>query len=250
MMATYGYGRSSTGKQPDSPEIQKGNIGNYAALNGLGEVTYFVDAAISGKVPWEQREAGRELFSRLKPGDHVIVAKLDRAFRRLADCVIVLEKLERMGIKLHICNMLGGAIDLSSPMGRFLIHILAAFAELERAFIAERTRDGLANKKRRGVCHARFPGYGFRWAKRVIDGKTHRVKVRDDEERDVMKSIHQWRTIEPALSWHEISYRLRRTLKVKTKDGGEWGVNRVRRAFRAEEELQLQEQRQQADNNE
>jgi DNA invertase Pin-like site-specific DNA recombinase len=246
-MATYGYARASTKKQSDSPETQSVNIGNYAALNQLGDVTHFVDHAKSGKVPWEKREAGAELFSRLKPGDSVIVAKLDRAFRRLSDCVVVLEKFEQMGVKLHICNMLGGAIDLSSPMGRFLIHILAAFAELERAFISERTRDGLANKKRNGIRHARFPGYGFRWDKRFIDGRWHRVRVPDDDERGVMKSIHEWRSEDPALSWHEITQRLRCTLKLKTKEGGDWNVNRVRRAYRAELHLQLQEQRERAD---
>jgi DNA invertase Pin-like site-specific DNA recombinase len=247
-MATYGYARASLRKQSDSPETQSVNIGNYAALNHLGDVTFFVDPAKSGKVSWEKREAGGDLFSRLKPGDNVIVAKLDRAFRRLADCVVVLEKFEQMGIKLHICNMLGGAIDLSSPMGRFLIHILAAFAELERAFISERTRDGLANKKRNGIRHARFPGYGFRWEKRVVDGRSQRVRVPDDEERQVMQSIHEWRSEEPALSWHEISQRLRCTLNVKTKEGTEWSVNRIRRAYRAELHLQLQEQRERADN--
>jgi DNA invertase Pin-like site-specific DNA recombinase len=252
-MATYGYARASTKKQSDSPETQSVNIGNYAALNHLGDVIFFVDPAKSGKAPWEKREAGGDLFSRLKPGDNVIVAKLDRAFRKLSDCVVVLENFERVGIKLHICNMLGGAIDLSSPMGRFLIHILAAFAELERAFISERTRDGLANKKRKGIRHARFPGYGFRWEKRVIDGKSQRVRVPDDQEREVMNSIVQWRKGDPPLSWDEISQRLRRILNLKTKEGREWDVNRVRRAYRAESELKIQElreQRQLADNDE
>ena len=91
-----------------------------------------------------------------------------------------------MGIKLHVANLLGGAIDLSSPMGRFLIHILAAFAELERAFISERTRDGLANRKRKGAAYTNFPGYGMRWEKRRVDGKLAKVKVGDDQEREVM----------------------------------------------------------------
>lgn len=242
-MATYGYGRASTKKQVDSPDTQKETVRRYAAFNDLGDVTFFVDAARSGKVAWEDRDAGRELFARLKPGDNLIIPKLDRAFRRLADCVVVLEKLERMNIRLHVCNLMGGAIDLSSPMGRFLIHILAAFAELERAFISERTKAGLATKRRKGACHTHFPGYGFRWEKRQIDGKWQKVKVRDDGERAVMRSIVQWRMGEPPLSWDEISQHLRYNLKLKTKDGGEWDTNRVRRACKAELQLQLQEQR-------
>jgi DNA invertase Pin-like site-specific DNA recombinase len=242
-MSVYGYARASTKKQVDSPETQKEIIRRYAQFNQLGDPVFFVDSSRSGKVPWEGREAGRELFGRLKPGDHVILAKLDRGFRKLADCAIVLETFERMGIKLHICNMLGGAIDLSSPMGRFLIHILAAFAELERAFISERTKDGLANKKWRGACHTRHPGYGFRWERRKIDGKVQKVRVRDDEERAVMKAIVGWRMQEPPLSWDEIHAHLRYNLKLRTKDGGEWDLNRIRRACKAELQLQLAEQR-------
>ena len=44
-MAVYGYPRASTKKQVDSPETQMENIRKYADLHGLGEVTFFVDAA-------------------------------------------------------------------------------------------------------------------------------------------------------------------------------------------------------------
>ena len=242
-MAVYGYGRASTKKQEDSPETQKDIMRRYATFNQLGDVTFFIDAARSGKVSWEDREAGLALFARLRRGDDLIIPKLDRAFRRLADCVVVLEKLERMGVRLHVCNLMGGAIDLSSPMGRFLIHILAAFAELERAFISERTKDGLAGKKKRNVCHTRFPGYGFRWKTVWLEGKRTKVKERDDEERNVMRSILQWRMQDGPLGWKEIADHLTYNLKLKTKDGGAWDINRVRRACEAELKLQLSEQR-------
>lgn len=239
----FGYARASTKKQVESPETQKDIAQKYAAFHSLGDVTFFVDAAKSGKIAWQDREAGRELFRQLRPGDHVILTKLDRAFRRLADCVTVLERFERMGVKLHVCNLMGGALDLSSPMGRFLIHILAAFAELERAFISERTKDGLARRKAKNVAHCRFPGYGFRWEIRWIEGKRTKVAVRDDEERNVMRSILTWRMQDQPLSWKQISDHLQYTLKIKTKDGSTWDVNRVRRACEAELKLQLQEQR-------
>lgn len=242
-MAVFGYPRASTKKQVDSPETQMDNIRKYADLHGLGDVTFFVDAAKTGKVPWQERDAGREMFNHLKAGDHVIISKLDRAFRRLSDCVVVLEKFEHMGIKLHVVNLLGGAIDLSSPMGRFLIHILAAFAELERAFISERTKDGLANKKRKGTSYTNFPGYGMRWEKRQIDGDWQKFRVGDEQEREIMRSIVRWRMQEPPLAWKEISDHLTYELKLRTKEGKTWDTNRVRRAWKAEMSFQLQEQR-------
>jgi DNA invertase Pin-like site-specific DNA recombinase len=239
----WGYGRASTKKQVESPETQKDLIKAYATFQKLGDVTYFIDAAKSGKIPWQERDAGKELFKQVRAGDHVIITKLDRAFRRLADCVIVLEKFERMGIKLHITNLMGGAIDLSSPMGRFLIHILAAFAELERAFISERTKDGLSKRKRKNVAHTRHPGYGYVWKKTWIDGKRVKIRERCDDEREVMRSIAQWRMQNNPLSWDEIYQHLAFTLQLKTKDGGVWDINRIRRACKAEFLLQLQEQR-------
>ena len=76
-----GYCRASTRKQVDSPDVQRGKIQDYAAFHKLGVVSCFIDPAKSGKVPWEEREGGRALFAQLRPGDHVIIAKLDRAFR-------------------------------------------------------------------------------------------------------------------------------------------------------------------------
>ena len=238
----YGYGRASTKKQVESPETQKDQIKRYADYNKLGDVTFFIDAAQSGKISWDDRDAGRELFKQIREGDHVIISRLDRAFRRLADCAQVLERFKRMGVKLHICNMLGGAIDLSSPMGVFLIHILASFAELERAFISERTKDGLAKRKKAAVKHSRFPGYGFRWEKRTVGGKRINVAVRDDDERNVMRSILQWRMQDEPLSWKQITDHLTYTLKLVAKDGYQWDENRVRRACKAELQLQMLDQ--------
>ena len=238
----FGYARASTKKQVESPDAQKEMQTRYAEFNRLGDVTFFVDPSKSGKVSWAERDAGKELFQQLRDGDHVIITKLDRAFRRLADCVVVLEGFKRMGVKLHVVNLMGGAIDLSSPMGCFMIHILAAFAELERAFIGERTRDGLAKRVRKGVAHTRFPGYGFRWRAVWRDGKPAKVAERDDDERNVMRSILLWRMQDEPLSWCAIRRHLADTLALRTKEGNAWDVNRIRRACAAELRLQRREQ--------
>ena len=239
----FGYCRASTKTQVESPETQRDIQTKYAVFNNLpGTVTFFVDPSKSGKVSWGERDAGKELFEQLRDGDHVIITKLDRAFRRLADCVVVLEQFKRMGVKLHVVNLMGGAIDLSSPMGCFMIHILAAFAELERAFISERTRDGLAKRVRKGVAHTRFPGYGFRWRTVCRDGKPAKVAERDDDERRVMRAILLWRMQDDPLSWGEIRRHLADAPGLLTRDGKLWDVNRIRRVCAAELRLQLREQ--------
>jgi len=231
---TFGYARASTDTQEESADTQKGIIAAYAARAGLGDVTYFVDAATSGKTAIDSRIAGKELLRQIRPGDSFVISKLDRAFRSLKDCAIVLDRFERLGIKLHICNFMGGAVDLSHPMSKAMVQMLAVFAELEAKNISERTKEGLAKRKRKNVAHTRFPGYGFRWKKVQIEGKWTKVRERDDGERNVMRSILSWRMQDQPLSWKEISDHLTYTLKIKTKDGSQWDVNRVRRACQAE----------------
>ena len=239
----YAYVRASTDKQENSPDCQKDRIKDYLTGRGIGAVdAFYTDTAVSGKTPIDTRPAGCELFKHLRRGDHLVVTKIDRAFRSTADCAIKIDTLHRMGVRLHIVDFMGDSIDIGSPQGRMFIHIVAAFAEYEREMISQRTKEGLAHRKKKGVAHSRFPGYGFKWEKRWIDGKLTKIAVRDDEEREVMGSIVVWR-IQNNLSWDEIRQHLVYTLKIKTKEGTDWDLNRIRRACKAELNLQLQEQR-------
>jgi DNA invertase Pin-like site-specific DNA recombinase len=240
----YGYARASTARQSESPETQKDLIRKYATFLDMGDVSaIFVDAGVSGKVPIGERAAGKELIRTLKPGDSLVISRLDRAFRKLKDCVEVLEDFRRRSIKLYICNMGGMALDLTSPMGTFMIHILAAFAELEREYNSERVKEGIARRKREYVRHTRFPGYGFRWEKqRDATGKVVRRRVPDVEERALMKKIAGWRIAVPPQSWQQIADHFREQGLI-TKDGEPWSKMRIIRVCQAEFQLQLKEQR-------
>jgi site-specific DNA recombinase len=238
--ATHVYGRASTKKQVDSPETQKAMAAKYCEFHGLTNIRYYIDPATTAKIVWDQRQAGAELMRQLRPGDAVVITKLDRAFRKLRDCVLMLEKFERMGIRFHICNMMGGSLDLSSPIGKLMLHMLAAFAEFERELISERTRDGMANVKRQGFKHARFPGYGFQWERRWVHGKWIKLKVSHPEERKIMKAILRWRLSDDPLSWQEIADHLAKEQLV-TKEGHPWTEQRCRRACKAEMLLRIKE---------
>ena len=75
-----------------------------------------------------------------------------------------------------------------------------------------------------------------------MDGKTARVKVRDEEERNVMRSIVGWRMQDDPLSWIEIEAHLK-DLRLINKEGRLWTEQRIRRACKAELKLQLEEGR-------
>jgi len=80
--------------------------------------------------------------------DGLIVKKLDRLSRSVADFLYLLERSRKGKWSLIIGDL---DIDTSTPLGEAMATVSATFAQLERAKIAERTRDALAHKKAQGV---------------------------------------------------------------------------------------------------
>jgi DNA invertase Pin-like site-specific DNA recombinase len=78
----------------------------------------------------------------------LMVKKLDRLARNVADFLTILDRSRQGKWALIIGDL---DIDTSTPMGEAMATISATFAQLERAKIAERTRDALAHKKAQGV---------------------------------------------------------------------------------------------------
>lgn len=240
---THCYVRASLNKQQDSPETQKHTINAYLEAQKLEFPLWYVDVATTSKIMLPARESGREMMRRLKRGDHIVIAKLDRAFRSLRDCVTVLDEIKRLGVSLHVCDLFGGAIDLSAPIGMFLIQMLAVFAELERKFIGERTRDGMRAARRRGFGGG-HPSYGFKHEPRwriMPDGTKKRglFQVRDDHDREIMGLIVGFRV--EGWSWDQIREKLNYELKMKTSKGKELHPGTIRQMAKAELMLRLQE---------
>jgi hypothetical protein len=88
----------------------------------------------------------------------VLVWRLDRWGRSVADLLATLQELEHLGVGFV---SLTEALDLTTPSGRAMAALLAVFAEFEREILRERTRAGLAharqNGKRLGRPHDRRP---------------------------------------------------------------------------------------------
>ena len=83
----------------------------------------------------------------LARGDTLVVVKLDRLARSLEHLLEVVHTLEARGAYLRV---LGDPIDTATPQGRFMLQMLGAVAELERALIRERVVSGLARASRDG----------------------------------------------------------------------------------------------------
>ena len=82
-----------------------------------------------------------------RPGDSVVVWRLDRLGRSLSDLIAPVRRMEEKGIQLR---SLTEGIDTSTINGKLTFHLFAALAEFERALVRERTRAGLDAARARG----------------------------------------------------------------------------------------------------
>lgn len=134
-----GYARVST-------EDQKLDLQIDALLReGVQRTRIYTDKASGG--PGVSRPGFAAAVKACRSGDVLVVWKLDRLGRSLIEVLEVCQKLEGKGAGLRVIT---DKIDTSSAMGRFVLHILASLAEMERGLIVERTKAGLAAAKARG----------------------------------------------------------------------------------------------------
>lgn len=147
-----GYVRVSTDKQIESGagiEAQISYLQQEADRRGLELEIVSEGEGASGK-SMGKRSALNDAMKRLDKGEAsaLIVSKLDRLTRSVADFLTVLDRSRKGNWSLIIGDL---AIDTSTPMGEAMATISATFAQLERRRIGERTKDGLAQKKLQGV---------------------------------------------------------------------------------------------------
>jgi DNA invertase Pin-like site-specific DNA recombinase len=88
------------------------------------------------------------VLKRLRSGDVLVVYKLDRIARSMKDLLDILEAVHHAGAKFR---SLTEPIDTGSPVGEFIIHVLAAVAQLERKIIRQRAIAGQVAAYKRGV---------------------------------------------------------------------------------------------------
>jgi len=106
-----------------------------------GAVEY-ADVSVSGaKVPFAERPDGARLLADLRPGDRLLVTKIDRAARNTEDLLSLVKRVNAIGAEVVFAEPY---ISTEGPMGKLLLTVFGAVAEFESALIAERRRDSLA----------------------------------------------------------------------------------------------------------
>lgn len=140
MTATLAYLRVSTDGQ--STDAQRHSIAERYNVQD-----WFVDEATSGATKAVKREGFAALLSYARKGDTVVVSAIDRLGR---DTVDVLETVEALKAKGVIVVSMREGFDLSSPIGKAMLTMLAAVAELERTNIKARQMAGIQRAKAEG----------------------------------------------------------------------------------------------------
>jgi len=143
-MARIGYARVSTTDQNLDAQRDK--------LAAAGCERVFADHGVSGKLA--SRPEWDAALAYLRKGDALVITKLDRAGRSVADLVALVNRLDAMGVDLVVIDQ---GLDTTTPNGKLLFHIMAAVAEFERGLISERTKDGLNAARARGRKGGRRP---------------------------------------------------------------------------------------------
>jgi DNA invertase Pin-like site-specific DNA recombinase len=140
------YARVST-LNGQNPEMQLGELREYAQRRGWTVASEYVDIGVSGS-----KESRPQLNRMLKDAhsrsvDAILVWKLDRLGRSLKHLVTTIGDLAAYNVSFV---SLRDNLDLSTPSGRLMLHIIGAMAEFERELIKERVTAGIAAARKRG----------------------------------------------------------------------------------------------------
>ncbi|GAA4729920.1 recombinase family protein [Isoptericola chiayiensis] len=138
MAMTFGYARVSTAGQTLDSQLDA------LRAAGVDQRQIHVETASGAR---DDRPVLNELVEQVQDGDTIVVTKLDRLGRSVAHLVDLAARLDRAGVALR---SLSEQIDTSTAAGRFMVHMLAALAQMERDLIRERTIAGLAAARARG----------------------------------------------------------------------------------------------------
>lgn len=129
----YGYARvSSKGQAKDGNSIEA----QTDALKTAGAAEVYTDVYTGTTT---ERPALDQLLRELRPGDTLIVTKLDRIARSVQQGISLIDELANKGVRINVLNM--GVMD-NSPTGKLIRNVMLSFAEFERDMIMQRTREG------------------------------------------------------------------------------------------------------------
>lgn len=141
-----GYARISTAEQDVTLQLEA------LRQQGCRPEWIFVDTASGSRT---QRPGLEACLASVRPGDVLVVWRLDRLGRSMTHLVALIEDLRERGVGLR--SLGDGVIDTTTASGELVFMIFSALAQFERRLMQERTRAGLAAARARGRTGGRKP---------------------------------------------------------------------------------------------
>jgi DNA invertase Pin-like site-specific DNA recombinase len=147
------YARVSTTDKGQNVDMQLNSLRPYCDNRGW-TYTEYVDNGVSGSK--EERNALTQLLKDAKQRkfDVIVVWKLDRFSRSLKHLVTTLDDMRKLGVDFVSFSE---NIDFTTPSGRLMVNLLAAFAEFEKDIMRERIKAGMTEAKSKGKHVGRKP---------------------------------------------------------------------------------------------
>ena len=142
------YARVSTDDRDQDPETQLLALREYCEAQGISEWEEYVDQASAKDYVRRLRWAQLHTTIRQRRVKLVLVWKLDRAWRSVRECLNDLEEWGERGCSFR--SITQEVLDTSVAMGKFVLQVMAATAELESAMISERVRAGMERALKQG----------------------------------------------------------------------------------------------------
>lgn len=136
------------------PELQADETAQTIERRGWTLADTYLDQGFSGSR--DRRPELDRMLADARRGKFnlLLVWRADRLFRSLRHMVATLDELAALGIDFASVTE---PFDTTTPQGRLLLHLVAAFAEFEKGVLVERTRAGIAAARRRGARIGRPP---------------------------------------------------------------------------------------------
>ena len=202
MKKIIGYIRTSTLKQGNSIELQTHQITEYCEKNNLVLNDLIIDEGLSGK-DIKNRKGFHSVLEMLENGElgTLIVLSLSRMGRNLKQNYETIEKMIKKETNLI---SLKENVDLSTPMGRFMVNIMSSLYQMEREMISERVSDVLNDKKKNGKVFGSVP-YGF--------DRSDDILIPNPKEQKLIKKMMKLKS--DGLSYQKISDFLNRNKHIK-----------------------------------
>ena len=161
-------------------------------MKQLGVDQVYIDK-FSGKN--RNRPELQTMLEFVRKGDVVIVESISRFARNTKDLLELVEQLTAKGVEFISQKE---AIDTTTPTGKFMLTIFGAVAELEREYILQRQREGIAIAKTQGSYKGRKPIQNPDFAQTLLQWRSGEIKAVEAMDRLNMSKTTFYRKVQEA----------------------------------------------------